>query len=269
MNFPHDMNEDQDLMAALAQAVATPRTDLVNAPLRQRLLTRVRESAQAAEQMVTVRHGDTPWQMVQPGVASRALFDNGITRTRMLTVQPGAVWASSHASEVLVAQGEVGVPDHEALPAQSFVLTAGNTRFEGRGLGALLYVRELYGSRSALPAAEQGWWPEADAPVLVLPASAEGWLPFSPGVQIKPLHGSDASISMLARFEPGASVAAHSHGLDEDCIMLRGDLYLSDTLLREGEYQLAPAGTGHRGLASDGESVLFFHGAVDAGLRGG
>lgn len=268
-----EMTDDQDVMAALALAVAAPAAGAppaMNTALRQRLMARVHESAQDAQRMVTVRHGDTPWRVVQPGVSTRALHDNGRTRTRMVALQPGACWAQPHASEVLVVQGVARLRGEAAdLPTESFVLTADAAQFTGGGRGALLYVRELYGARSALPAAEQTWWPERGTPARVLPAADEGWLPFSPGVQIKPLHGNEAAMSMFARFEPGASVAAHSHGLDEDCIMLRGDLYLGDTLLREGEYQLAPVGTGHRGLASDGPSVLFFHGAIDAALRGG
>jgi quercetin dioxygenase-like cupin family protein len=265
-----EMNDNFDVMSALAVEMSAPAGAPRNGHLRERLLARVHDSARDSERMLTVRHGDTPWQIVQPGASTRVLHDNGCTRTRMVALQPGAVWQQAYASEVLVVQGELRLQGQSmALPAESFVLTADAAPFTGGHLGALLYVRELHGARMGLPAAEQTWWPAPSTPAVVLAAANDGWLPFSPGVHVKPLHGSEASMSMLARFEAGASVAAHGHGLDEDCIMLRGDLYLGDTLLREGEYQLAPVGTGHRGLASDHGSVLFFHGAIDAALRGG
>jgi hypothetical protein len=266
-----DTAGDDTVLQALVMALASaPNDSTANAAVRQRLQNRVRDSAQMASRMVTVRHGDTPWQMVEPGVSVRALHDNGVTRTRMLALQPGATWRQARACEVLVMQGHLHAAGlAQALPMESFVLSADATTFSGGPLGALLYVRELYGERSQLPAAEQAWWPAPGAAPVVVPAGVQGWMPFGPGVDIKPLHGSDAAISIFARFAPGASVAAHGHGLDEDCIMLRGDLYLSDTLLREGEYQLAPVGTGHQGLASDGGAVLFFHGAIDSNLRGG
>jgi hypothetical protein len=266
-----DTTGDDTVLQALVMGLAsTPNDRAANAAVRQRLQNRVRNSAQMASRMVTVRHGDTPWQMVAPGASVRALHDNGITRTRMLALQPGATWRQARACEVLVMQGHLHAAGlAQALPMESFVLSADATTFSGGPLGALLYVRELYGERAGLPAAEQAWWPAAGAAPVVVPAGAQGWMPFGPGVDIKALHGSDAAISIFARFAPGASVAAHGHGLDEDCIMLRGDLYLSDTLLREGEYQLAPVGTGHQGLASDGGAVLFFHGAIDSNLRGG
>lgn len=268
-----DAVDDAALLQALAVGVASaplPHNPVsAGAAVRRRLLGRVRESAEMASRMVTVRHGDTPWQIVEPGASVRALHDNGITRTRMLALQPGALWRQARACEVLVMQGAVQVAGiDKALPAESFLLCGQATTFSGGALGALLYLRELYGERGQLPEAEQGWWPEPGAAPVVVPADAQGWLPFSPGVEIKPLHGSSASMSLFARFAPGASVASHGHGLDEDCIMLRGDLYLGDTLLREGEYQLAPLGTGHSGLASDDGAVLFFHGAIDENLRG-
>ncbi len=268
-----DNSNDDAVMQALALEVAarSPGRMPADSALRQRLIRRVRDSAEHSRRMVTVRHGDTPWQIVEPGASVRALHDNGITRTRMIALQPGAAWQQHRPCEVLVMQGQMRMSGVEhALPTESFALCTSGASWAGGGaLGALLYVRELYGDRSGLPADEQTWWPAPGAAPLVVPASEQGWLPFSAGVEIKPLHGSNASISVFARFAPGASVAAHGHGLDEDCIMLRGDLYLSDLLLREGEYQLAPAGTGHRGLASDGGAVLFFHGAIDERLRGG
>jgi quercetin dioxygenase-like cupin family protein len=269
---PVDTADTESLMQALAIEIASKASRAQARPaVRLRLIDRVRESAALSREMVTVRHGDSPWQIVAPGVSMRLLHDNGITRARLIALQPAAQWQQHHACEVLVMQGVVHIGGiDEALPAESFALCASGARWEGQGaLGSLLYVRELYGDRSRLPAAEQAWWPTAGQAPAVVPASEQGWLPFSAGVELKPLHGTSASISTLARFAPGAAVAAHGHELDEDCIMLRGDLYLSDTLLREGEYQLAPAGTGHRGLASDGGAVLFFHGAIDEQLRGG
>jgi hypothetical protein len=270
LNSDDNVNDDTVLQALLMEMASAPTSVSANTAMQQRLQNRVRDSAELAGRMVTVRHGDTPWQIVEPGVSVRALHDNGITRTRMLALQPGATWQQARACEALVMQGALRVANvAPALPMESFVLSAGATTFSGGPLGALLYVRELYGDSHQLPAAELAWWPAPGTAPVVVAADAQGWLPFGPGVEIKPLHGSDAAISIFARFAPGASVAAHGHGLDEDCIMLRGDLYLSDTLLREGEYQLAPLGTGHKGLASDGGAVLFFHGAIDSNLRGG
>lgn len=47
--------------------------------------------------------------------------------------------------------------------------------------------------------------------------------------------------------------------------MVQGELFLDDVLLREGDYQLAPAGTGHRVTEIDTGVVIFAHG--DLGLK--
>jgi hypothetical protein len=271
---PRD-DDSETLSAALAQELAldlAPVRERTTGAVRSRLLARVRDSAQAHQDFITVRRDDTPWADWQDGVRARMLHAKGALRMRMLELRAGAAlpdMGDAQAQELLVLRGTlVGMTD---LAAQGFLVRT--LRHPGRwtsAQGALVYVRELCGARDALPAAEARWWPAADAAARVVPAgSVDGWLPFSPGVQVKPLAGDNDAISMLARFEPGARVNTHGHCLDEDCVMLEGDLFLGDVLLREHEYQLAPAGTTHLGLFSDVGAVLYFHGAIDPALRGG
>jgi quercetin dioxygenase-like cupin family protein len=239
--------------------------------LSARLLGRVNRSVLALQGFITVRHGATPWTDWRDGVRMRLLHEYGPLRSQMLELQPGAVLSltsDAAAQEVMVLRGTLtgSVP----LGPQSFLLR--NSAAPDAWVapqGALLYVRELHGPRDALPEAEARWWPMEGAATIIVATSDEGWLPFSPGVQVKLLAGSDEATSMLARFQPGARVVRHSHGLPEDCVMVQGDLYLGDLLLREGEYQLAPAGSWHDGVLSDHGSVLYFHGAIDAALRRG
>ena len=50
---------------------------------------------------------------------------------------------------------------------------------------------------------------------------------------------------------------------DEECMMLQGEVFLGDILLRAGEYQLAPAGSLHGDVYSDVGATLFVRGARD------
>jgi hypothetical protein len=268
-------DDDADAVnAALALALALAPVPAVAAQaVRERLLARTRRSAEAHRDFVTVRHGDTPWSGWQAGVRTRALHGKGALRMRLIELQAGAALpppGDAQAQEIVVLAGALAgaLVGAHALPAHSFLLRAGGDTLAWTApQGALLYVRELHGARSELPDAEARWWPAAGAAPVVLPASDEGWQPFAPGVQVKPLAGNDEAISMLARIAAGARVNVHGHRLDEDCVMLEGDLYLGDVLLREHEYQLAPAGTTHNGLLSDDGAVLYFHGAIDPALR--
>jgi hypothetical protein len=45
--------------------------------------------------------------------------------------------------------------------------------------------------------------------------------------------------------------------------MVEGELFLDDVLLQAGDYQLAPAGTGHHMTETDTGVVLYAHGDLD------
>ena len=89
------------------------------------------------------------------------------------------------------------------------------------------------------------------------------WQPLREGVDICPLHQQSGAVSMLARFAAGGRVPAHAHGIDEQCLMVEGELFLGDLLLREGGFQHAPPGSAHGELMADRPCLLFFHGAID------
>ena len=79
-------------------------------------------------------------------------------------------------------------------------------------------------------------------------------------------QGGQAAMLWLA--EPGATVPQHRHGHDEECLMLRGDLFQDDYLLREGDYQLAPQGSMHRTVSTDTGALIYAHGDLDMQVLG-
>ena len=72
---------------------------------------------------------------------------------------------------------------------------------------------------------------------------------------------------MLYLAQPGAQVPRHTHGHDEECLMVQGELFLDDLLLQPGDYQLAPAGTGHFITETDTGVVIYAHGDLDLQFR--
>jgi hypothetical protein len=117
--------------------------------------------------------------------------------------------------------------------------------------GALLFLRE-----SAQPAAP------GDVPFTVRDAAA-GWPDFAPDIQRRVLWQRDGQAALLYYAQAGAQVPQHTHGHDEECLMLQGELFLDDLLLQPGDYQLAPAGTGHRITETDTGVVIYAHGDLD------
>lgn len=244
-----------------------------SAALQQRLAERVRRSVQAHREFTTVRREDLRWQPVGAGSEAAVLTATAYSRVELVQLGPGAAlhWpADAHAQEVLVVQGRVqarpaDVAEPTALSPYGFALRAAADAgsllaFDGP---ARLYVRHLLVDVQALPEPERSWWQLPRAALQLVPAGARKWRPNFPGVEVMPLWGSPAITSMLVRFAPGAAVPDHRHAVHEDCLMLEGEMFLGDILLRPGDYQLAPAGGGHFGEMSDVGGTFFFHGAID------
>lgn len=239
--------------------------------LRERLLQRLAASREAEAGLFTARLRRLPGQPLAEGVSAQTLYlaQPGQTlrpgeplRARVISLAPGArfepdapgagaslvarhrEWlvlsGSAHLGEQPLSQRDYHVaPMGCIMPAWTSVA------------GARLFLRE-----SDLPALP------GDAPRTVRDADA-GWPPFAPGIQRRVLWQRDGQAAMLYCAQPGAQVPQHSHGHDEECLMVQGELFLDDLLLQPGDYQLAPAGTGHRITETDTGVVIYAHGDLD------
>jgi hypothetical protein len=176
--------------------------------------------------------------------------------------------ADARALEVLVVEGSLAISQGGAPPTSlsplnqcvlgptaAWRLTAGST-------GATLYVRSRTVGLEHLPAAEAQWWIAAQGAPLCAAGLVCPWSPYLEGVEAAALQSHGGVASMLVRIAPGAAVPDHGHGLDEDCFMLEGDMFLGDILMRAGDYQLAPLGCQHVGISSDLGGLFYFHGAM-------
>jgi anti-sigma factor ChrR (cupin superfamily) len=270
-----DELEETALLADWAQRLeASLQHPAREASLRGGVLARVAASAQAHAQYLTVRRERGAWVYGGPGVEICALRADGAFRVELLRLASGVTVppaADAAGQELLVLEGELfDAAANRVLPPCSYAVMDASPDAPGvsaRG-PALLYRRVLRADAADLLPPERAWWSQS------MPGAAAGWnLPgdwtaSSPGVQVMPLRAHRHVVSMLVRFEAGASVPDHGHELDEDCLVLQGEMFLGDILLRAGDYQLAPAGGGHFGETSDVGVVFFFHGALDANLRG-
>jgi quercetin dioxygenase-like cupin family protein len=241
--------------------------------VQRRLAERVRRSANAHREFTTVRREDLTWQTVAAGCEESQLVSTAYTRVVQVRLAAGAAlhWPDdAHAQEVLVVQGSVqavpaGADAPSVLAPHGFALrnAAAAGALRAHDGPALLYVRHLLAEAQTLPEPERAWWLMPRAALHLVPAGARKWRPSFPGVDVMALWGSAAITSMLVRFAPGARVPDHQHAVHEDCLMLEGEMFLGDILLRAGDYQLAPAGGGHFGEMSDVGGTFFFHGAID------
>ena len=229
--------------------------------LESRLLDRARRSAAAHRTHVTLRSAGYAWQNLAPGLDVQLLHDDEGATASLVRLAPGISVPSSDregVQEVLVIQGDLVFDGTEINRLDYFVsgATAGPASMRSIS-GALFYRRHSSGPENAF---------SSIGPPRLVRAGNDGWEPLRRGVTIKTLATSGDRVSMLARLEPGVSMPTHSHRLGEECMMLEGDMFLDDVLLRTGDFQWAPAGTRHDTLDSDSGCLVFIHAAVDPSL---
>jgi quercetin dioxygenase-like cupin family protein len=247
-------------LAASAEA-ASPR--LPSAALRERLLRRVERGLQQEAVFHTVR-GPAQW-CVADGLRIRWLYRRDSSqrprageplRVRELQLAPGErarlnIAESALRSEWLVLSGDVRI-DAVALSTHDHHACA-------TGPHAFALASDG-GSRVLL---REAWATSAEIDFCTARASAARWQRMSPHIERRVLCQWGREAALLYRVQPGAGVPQHGHGHDEECLLLAGELFLDDLLLRDGDYQLAPAGTHHEGVSTDTGALVYAHGDIE------
>jgi quercetin dioxygenase-like cupin family protein len=273
------MQADRDesmLYVAIAAGLEPARASVQReAALRLAVFERVRRSALAHRDYLTVRREDGALQRGADGTTSRILRADAGMRVAIVRLAPGVPlpWPQdATARELLVLDGSLASNDRAPVTTGGHAYSVRLRVEPGASLHSVgdttVYVRHCLVEPSSLPALEARWWSLATRPAAWIDPGCKRWRQVSEGVEVLPLRGDSEVVSMLVRFAPGASVADHHHALDEDCLVLDGEMFLGDILLRAGDYQLAPAGGSHFGETSDVGVLFFFHGALDPVLRG-
>jgi anti-sigma factor ChrR (cupin superfamily) len=132
------------LLAAIAPQV--PPVE-VAARIKRRVVARIgaTETERAAPAFIDVRRGDG-WRSLLPGVERKILFDDGVTLSWLLRMQPGASLPhhvhAEGAEECLVLEGEVWANDVHYGPGDYTIALQGSTHHSVRTeRGALVFLR--------------------------------------------------------------------------------------------------------------------------------
>jgi len=267
---PASADETAVAASIAGELLPVPMGHEQGAMLQRRLFERVRRSVEAHREFTTVRREDGAWSAVAAGVDECVLHESGGIRSLLLRVAAGATvpWSpAAHAEEVLVTEGSL-VVDGSATSTtlaplgQLVVGHASPRRLYAGADGARLYLRCRVVDVEQLPASEARWWIAAQNAALPAAGQAPRWSRFLPGVDAVDLRTHGGVASMLLRMAPGAVLPDHGHSLDEDCLMVEGEVFLGDVLVRAGDYQIVRAGGHHVGVMSDAGGLFFFHGAV-------
>lgn len=229
--------------------------DLPGDALRARLLGRVEASHRHERQFQTMRREESAWSAMSAGAASRLLWSNALSSSWVVRLDAGAALPADARFDLLEMVVLRGVPRlrDRSLRCGDAVLSPDSEDWpvKASGSGALLYVRR---SRVIDPVQE---------PLVLATLDEAGWEDFAPGVRIRELWNGGERRSVLVRMRPGACVNAHSHGLEEECMMLAGEAFVGDTLLRSGDFQVAPQGSRHGAITTDVGALFYVHGSLD------
>lgn len=83
--------------------------------------------------------------------------------------------------------------------------------------------------------------------------SEEGlWTQVVPGVRKKIVDENQArgTLTFVIDMAPGSEIPAHPHALDEHCLVVEGEAWVDDHVLRRGDWHVAKAGSMHGVLSS-------------------
>jgi hypothetical protein len=269
MNAPASNVRDLRDRAALDETIDLINDALSSQPLpaslqvRSRLLGRVADSAERHRGLVVVRPRHLQALPLAEGVSVRWLYQTDSIRARragepqrlaLIALQAGArldggLGLAHCHSEWLVMSGSVTLDGvaldtldhhgHAASPREPVLASAA---------GATIYLRDNGDEPS--PA---GTSRERQAQ----------WENFAPGIRRRLLWQAGNACAYLARAQVGAAVPAHGHRNDEECLMLEGELFTGDILIREHEFQLAPAGFEHGLVQAATACVVYLRGDAE------
>jgi|SRR5581483_1146186 len=147
---------------------------------------------------------------------------------------------------------------------RSFEELTGLLGFAAQDVAPSSRVREnlLRGVRKNIESSAK---PVSDSSVLnfLTIRSDEGdWLPMEKGVFVKRLFADKArdTVSVLIKMSPGSSLPRHFHKGVEECLMIEGELYSGDEVLKAGDYQVSLAGSTHDRISTKNGALFLIVG---------
>ncbi|MEE4376044.1 MAG: cupin domain-containing protein [Candidatus Competibacteraceae bacterium] len=104
----------------------------------------------------------------------------------------------------------------------------------------------------------------APAGTLTVRADERGWIAITPQIEIKVLHRDlEQNVqTTLWRVQPGAFVPPHYHQLNEECLVLEGEIKVGDHIVRQGDMHIALAGHTHPKVESTTGALLLLRAEI-------
>lgn len=88
------------------------------------------------------------------------------------------------------------------------------------------------------------------------------WRDIGPGLALKVLHRDGDVMSYLVRMAPGSELPPHRHPIDEECVVLEGEVQVGALRVPRGGFHLGRKDVLHEPVRSEGGALVFLRGAV-------
>lgn len=94
------------------------------------------------------------------------------------------------------------------------------------------------------------------------------WIDVAPKLQMKVLRRDHKLNSQTAlwRLEPGALIPAHEHPVEEECLVIKGEINFAEHVLREGDFEVMPAGIDHIAMESKSGAIVLLRSDIPEDL---
>ena len=264
-----ETKEQESVLAMLSehlQPLPTPHERV--ASLEQRLENRIQASLAKHAGLRTVRSRDGVWRNLVAGIRYKPLWESSQGNSVLVEFAPGSALPNhrhNYLEEGIVLSGSLQMDDLELNQFDYHVSPAGSRHGRIRSeQGALAYLR---GSSLGQPVSVfkemlGGLLPNNHKDSESVFSGEGGWVEVQDGLYQKDLWTDGTVASRYFRIAANTKIAGHHHPLDEECMMLSGDIFLGDILLQEGDYHCAPAGTEHLEIFSDTGALFYIRSAA-------
>lgn len=232
--------------------------------LRASLMQRITQSIVDQAGLLNVRRKDGVWQTLKTGIRFKTLWRGFEGNSVLIEFSPGATLpAHRHhwLEEGMILSGRLQIGELDLGP---FDYHAAKPFSKHHAIvsqqGAVAYLRgtSLGDNAEVIQELLGGLMPfDGKATKTIFINQQQDWVEVHPGIFKLDLAQDEQRTSRFYRFNPGAKCPAHHHAQDEECMVLDGEVFLGDSLLKAGEYQLAPKGTYHNEVMSDVGCLLF------------
>jgi len=238
--------------------------------LRTAIMLGVSNSIADRANFLTVRLKNGVWQTLKAGIRYKHLWAGPEGNSVLIEFAPGASLPPhrhSWVEEGIVLQGDLEMGDLKLGPLDYHISPVGSRHASIRSReGGLAFLRGTSLGKKPLVLRELlgGLLPiDGDPSLTVFTNTNQNWVELAAGVYKQDLWSDNYRSSHMYRLEPGAMIPAYAHLQDEECMILQGEVFLGDVLLRAGEYQFAPAGSQHGDITTDVGGTLFLRGPQD------